>query len=117
VVDDEEGLRRLLFKVLVQEGFDVSEAENGRQALHVFASQPADVVITDMLMPDMDGLELILLLRRQLSTVRIIGVTGNATAGASLHLDIAGKFGADRTFSKPFDLPILVNAIRELAAV
>ena len=76
VVDDDQSVRLLLRAVLERRGYSVVEAENGKEGLQALSGEPTDVVITDIQMPGMDGLEMILELRGTLPTARIIAMSG-----------------------------------------
>ncbi|MCP5433610.1 MAG: response regulator [Alphaproteobacteria bacterium] len=114
VVDDEDLLRRVLKTALEQEGFVVDTAENGVAALQCMADDPADLVLTDIIMPDKEGIELILTLRKLYSEARIIAMTGGGRLGPKDLLGVAERFGADSALSKPFALDALVALIRRL---
>src|SRR5690349_18626923 len=76
VVDDDEDVRELLRRTLAKAGFAVVTAIHGADALRVFRSQPFNMVVTDVIMPEMDGLELIRVLRREQSFVNIVAMSG-----------------------------------------
>ena len=114
VIDDEEQVRTLIREVLEGAGHEVMEARNGREAIKLYEAHPTDVVITDLVMPEQDGLETIRELRRRFPAVKIIAVSG---AQQKLNLDllyIAEKLGALRTMEKPFDIRKLVALVEEL---
>ena len=115
LVGDEEDLRRGLRALLESADYDVAEAPDGRQALRFLSVQPADVVITDIVMPDMEGLELILRLRREHPRLRIIALSDTSVRRSDLYLEIAVKLGADRALPRPYKAPELLQVIRELA--
>jgi DNA-binding NtrC family response regulator len=103
VVDDEAPLRRALRRTLEQAGHEVIEAENGLVALKLHHASPADVVITDILMPERDGIEVIVALRLESPEVKIIAISGGGRFHQSEVLDIAEPLGAFATVQKPFD--------------
>jgi len=114
VIDDEEQVRTLIREVLEGAGHEVMEAGNGREAMKLFEANPTSVVITDLVMPEQDGLETIRELRRRFPAVKIIAVSG---AQQKLNLDllyVAEKLGALRTLEKPFDIRKLVALVEEL---
>ena len=76
VIDDDEALRLLLREMLQADGHAVREAANGREGLALYRAQPADLVITDILMPEQDGMEVILELTREFLDARVIAMTG-----------------------------------------
>ncbi len=114
VIDDESSIRSLLREVLEKSGHQVVEACDGREALALYQKDKADLVIIDLLMPEVDGLEATLQLSREYLDTKIIAMTG--AQGDRNFLDIAKLFGARRTFEKPFDLKEMLHAIEsELA--
>jgi len=109
VVDDEVPILQLLRKTLEGAGYQVWEALSGTEGLRQVCAQPIDVVITDILMSDMDGLEMIGELHRNFQKVRIIAISGG-----SKYLDycaVAKMLGAHETLNKPFELQQLLDAV------
>ena len=84
VVDDEEGIRTLLRNILVREGHHVTTAADGVEALQVVDTQPVDLVITDLIMPEKEGVETISELRKRFPAVKIIAMSGGGMGGGSL---------------------------------
>lgn len=115
IIDDDDLLREVLATALVQAGHIVLQARNGRQGAELFRVEPADLVITDLIMPDREGLETIIALHRELPALPIIAMSGG-TAHSKLYLDTATKLGARRTLAKPFAPAALLRAIDELLA-
>jgi len=111
VVDDEPMIRSLLRRKMEQEGHEVVEAADGRKAIRCLQESEFDLVIADILMPEQDGLEVIMYLQREQPDVKIIAVTG---LGNQLYLACAEKLGAARVFSKPFELSEVAAAAGEL---
>jgi CheY-like chemotaxis protein len=111
-VDDEEGIRRLIRETLEQAGYHVHEASDGKEGLTRYRQSPADLVIMDILMPDQDGLESILTLRREFPEARIMAITGGSDMIGILNfLDVARMLGARRTLQKPFEMQQLLDAV------
>ncbi len=110
VIDDDESIRFLLRAVLEFQGYDVIEAENGYEGLLCYQAEPADLVITDMQMPVMDGLELLMELRRRFPRVKAIAISGGRRT-----LELARTF-TPHTFEKPFSLEEVVDTVHELVA-
>ena len=111
VVDDEDQIRQLIRETLEQAGYDVQEASNGKQGLERYRTKPTDLVIMDILMPDQDGLESIMTLRREFPAARVIAITGGSDMIGILNfLDVAKMLGARRTLQKPFDMQTLLDA-------
>ena len=107
VIDDHEPIRRLLRAVLERAGHEVTGAPNGRLGLAVYRERPADVVITDLLMPEMNGLDLILELTRAFLDVKVIAMSGAPDREKTL--DAAKLLGVQHTFHKPFSMDALVK--------
>jgi DNA-binding response OmpR family regulator len=116
VIDDEQLIRLQVRTALEQEGFVVHEAGNGNEGLTRIALAIPDVVITDILMPDKEGIETILELRRRYPTIRIIAISGGGRTGNKDFLRTAKHLGADRTLAKPFGLTELLKLVREVLA-
>jgi CheY-like chemotaxis protein len=111
IIDDNEQVRAFLRKVLEQAGYIVTEAPNGHEGLLQFQQTPTALVLTDLLMPDMDGLEVTMALHRESPTVKIIVLTGGS--GESDFLDVAKLLGAHRTMKKPIAITELLQAVQE----
>jgi DNA-binding response OmpR family regulator len=116
VIDDEQLIRLQVRTALETEGFVVHEAANGNEGLTRIALVVPDVVITDILMPDKEGIETILELRRRYPTIRIIAISGGGRTGNKDFLRTAKHLGADRTLAKPFALGALLRLVREVLA-
>ncbi len=114
VVDDEILIREALRQVLEHAGYEVMDAPNGRVAMRLYDEKPADLVITDLIMPDQEGLETIMQLRRLSDRVKIIAISGGGRYGLSEFLDVAKKLGAQRTLNKPFNLQDILAIVNEL---
>ena len=113
IAEDHSKVRETIRRTLVAAGFEVREASNGAEALQAFRSQPADLVLCDMFMPDQDGLETIKVLRREFPAVKIIAISGGGSVGMDM-LPIARHLGAIEILYKPFAAADLLAAI-ELA--
>lgn len=114
IVEDDPAVRELLRKILERAGHDVLDAANGKEALSLFKANPAELIITNILMPEKEGLETIQELRREDPDIKIIAISGGGQIGPADYLEIARRFGATRTFSKPFDRKALLKAVDEL---
>ena len=113
IVDDEEMVREGLALVLQHAGYEVAMAENGRVALEQFQRKPADLVITDILMPEREGLETIADLRAINPALKIVAISGGARFGKIDVLNVALNFGADATLRKPVSNKQLLRVVRE----
>jgi YesN/AraC family two-component response regulator len=114
IVDDDFFVRDMLERLMRKAGFDVTTAENGADALKLHRSHPADLVITDIIMPEKEGLETITEFRRYFPGVKVIAISGGGRIGPANYLKMATLLGADRTFAKPVDTKQLLSAVEEL---
>ena len=110
IIDDEEIIRALLRSALEAAGYEVTEAANGREGLELFRHRPMDLVITDIVMPELNGLDMLLELTREFLQAKVIAISG--AGGEKNVLDVARLLGARQTFEKPFSLPHLLGAVR-----
>ncbi|MGI6638135.1 MAG: response regulator [Desulfobulbus sp.] len=114
VIDDDAQIRLMLRDMFGWEGYEVLEAANGREGLLVQRQQAADLVITDLIMPEQEGLETITVLKSEFPDLKIIAVSGGGRVSADQYLPMAQEFGADMVFSKPFDIRQLSAAVKQL---
>ena len=114
IVDDDEQIRVLLQQMMEWAGFEVLVAENGKIAMQMQSRQPADLVITDLIMPEQEGLETISWLKKDYPGIKIIAISGGGRIGPEAYLPAALELGADLVFSKPFDVQEVVNSVKEL---
>jgi len=114
IVDDEPQVRLVLATCLKREGYDVSEAEDGEAALRINARQPVDLIILDLLMPGMEGLETLMALRKAEQRPRVIAISGGTRSLGADFLPAALKLGADKALKKPFRNEELIAAVQEL---
>ena len=113
IVDDEDQLRTLMCETLKEAGYLVAEARDGAEALRQYRMVPADLVIMDILMPNQDGLETTVTLRREFPNVKIIAITGGSDMIGILNfLDVAKMLGAHRVLQKPFDMKALLDTVQ-----
>lgn len=116
IIDDEKEIREMLRQKLEPEGYQVETAPNGKVGLRIQEEDPCDLVITDIFMPEKEGIETIRELRRDFPEVKIIAMTGGFRYGPEELLEAARMLGAHRTLSKPFKLKEMQQAIDELLA-
>ena len=110
IIEDEDMMRILLRSALTAAGHEVVEAVNGRQGLERYRQRPTDLIITDIAMPELNGLDMILELTRHFLRAKVIAISG---VGGEAHvLDVAKLLGARRTIQKPFSMPELLEAVR-----
>lgn len=109
IVDDEEPIRQLLRSILEEDGHQVIEAADGREGLTLYRQTPTDLVITDILMPERDGMEVTLELTREFLDAKVIAMTG--ATGAQNFLNVAKLFGARQLLQKPFGCQEVRSAV------
>jgi len=110
VIDDEQAVGELIRILLTRNGYDVGTAESGREGLRQVEALRPDLVITDITMPDMEGIELISILRKQHGDVPIIAMSGNVV-GRSF-LKVTEVLGAAATLNKPFSTQELIDVVK-----
>ena len=114
IVDDEESLIDLLIDFLVENGYEVEGCVNSKDAKTKFLEFKPDIVITDVVMPDIDGIELLLELRKINADIRIIVMSGGNRGHADTYLQMADKLGANTIIRKPFELTELLLEIKKI---
>lgn len=114
LADDEEVLRGLLVGMLESDGHVVEAVSNGNQVMKALAAGSFDLVITDLIMPDKEGIETIMELRKKNPAMKIIAISGGGRSGAQNYLKLALKLGAAATLEKPFDRDGLVATVRQV---
>lgn len=112
LVDDDASFRAMLGITLRKMGHEVLEARDGKEALHLWEAEPPDCVITDLMMPDKDGLETIGAMRHQQPDVKIIAMSGGSRSSHMDYLPVAKRMGAICTLHKPFTPEALAEAIK-----
>jgi CheY-like chemotaxis protein len=116
LVDDDHAFRTMLVKLLTRGGHEVRDVEDGRAALRAQREDAADLVITDLVMPDMEGLETIQQLRREHPGIKIIAISGGGRSQPGDYLELAARLGAHSTLAKPFSGQQILAAIDEVLA-
>jgi CheY-like chemotaxis protein len=111
LVDDEVEFRQLLKNILVLEGHDVECASNGNEALGLSRRSAFDLVVTDLIMPEKEGIEMMMDLRKESPKLKIIAMTGGGFGSADDYLSFARALGAVKTLAKPFTRNEILEAI------
>lgn len=114
VIDDDADVRRVVRRILEAEGHEVLEAANGAEGLKLYHQDPCDAVITDLYMPEKEGLETIRELCRNYSDVRILAITGAAQGSVFDLRQHATRLGAKAALAKPFSRQELLDALAEV---
>jgi YesN/AraC family two-component response regulator len=104
----------MLKKMFEREGFRVATAEDGRKGIKIYENSSIDLVITDLIMPEKEGIETIIALKKIDSFAKIIAISGDNQANPVSYLEMAMKLGAQKAFTKPIKKEMLIGAAREL---
>jgi CheY-like chemotaxis protein len=116
IIEDDEDDRHFLEEALVCAQHTVCSAPNGKVAMQLLREHQIDLVITDMVMPEMDGVETIVALRRDYPEIKIIAVSGSGAINSSNYLRLAKGLGAQFVMPKPFAASEVLDAIHSLLA-
>jgi CheY-like chemotaxis protein len=114
LVDDDADFRRATRRMLEHGGHEVIEAADGKSALERYAANPADLILTDVYMPGVDGIEAIIRLQQEFPNARIIATSGGGYRDKEDVLTTAARLGARRTLPKPVDRKALLDAVAEV---
>lgn len=114
VVEDDYAFRSIIRDAVEEAGHEAAEADNGNTAMERVREEAIDLVITDIVMPEREGLETIRDLKRDFPEIPVIAISGGGAIDGETYLDLAKRFGADKIFCKPFDLGELMGAVEEL---
>jgi CheY-like chemotaxis protein len=114
IVEDDNEMREMLKIALIRRKYTIIEASNGKEAITRFKPSITDLVITDLIMPDDDGLKVIMTLRQLKPSIKIIAISGGGKAGPGNYLNLAKALGADATYSKPFSINDLIVTMEQL---
>ena len=116
VVDDDAAVRGIIRAFLEGAGHEIEEAGDGKEGLKRLGGQPADLVITDVYMEGMDGIEFLVEIQRTRPETRVLMMSGGGQLGGPSHFDIAEALGAVGTIAKPFDKGQLLEAVTHILA-
>lgn len=116
LVDDDLQFQQMLKQYLERNNFEVITAENGVQALERFQKDRFDLIITDIIMPEKEGIETIIEMKKQQPQMKIIAISGGGRVDARDYLVYAERFGANAVFTKPLDRNVFISRVRELLA-
>lgn len=114
IIDDDVSLRRTIRRMLASTGHEIVEAADGAQGVELVRAAGADLVITDLIMPDQDGIETIQLLRDGWPGIKILAISGGGLLDPADRLVDAELLGADAALSKPFEIAELREKVAEL---
>jgi CheY-like chemotaxis protein len=116
LIDDDNALRTVTTEILRQAGYTVDDVPDGKSGLDLLEAGQHDLVITDIAMPDMDGLELIMNLSHSPSKPRIIAISGDSQFSESIYLPTARQLGVQATLSKPIRSEVLLQTVAKVLA-
>lgn len=114
IIDDEEQIRLMLRWWFENEGYTVTLAANGKEGIAAYQAKPADLIITDLIMPDKEGLETIIELKQANPEIKIIAISGGGRNTPHGYLEMAEQLGATKTFNKPIRKADLMAAVNQL---
>ena len=114
VIDDDPEIRETVRRILASRGHTVELAQDGKVGIAALAQHVPDLVITDVFMPDQDGIETIIELRKAFPNLRVIAMSGGSTGGLMSLLDDMEAFGANATLPKPFTPKELIAAVNSV---
>ncbi|MGD9182468.1 MAG: response regulator [Desulfobacterales bacterium] len=113
IIDDEPQIRSMLRLMLERVGYEIAEAPDGIEGIRKYRENPADLIITDLIMPNKDGIGMIIDLKKEFPKVKIIAMSGGGVNRPEGYLDGAKKLGATRTLTKPIDRDEMLKAVKE----
>lgn len=116
VIEDDKQMQSILCRWLDREGYRVETADDGDEGMRMIRADPPDLVITDIFMPQKEGIQVIMELRRDFPDMKVISISGGGRFGIDDNLGAAKALGASRTFAKPFDWTEFMQSVRELVA-
>lgn len=116
IADDDDLFGEMIQKTLTTFSYEVARVRNGKEALRIYDPKLFDLVLTDLIMPDMEGVELILALRKVHPAVKVIAMSGGGRNQPEAYLSIARRVGAVQTLAKPFPLEELLQAVKDALA-
>jgi DNA-binding NtrC family response regulator len=114
IIDDDEQIRQLLQQMLQGAGYETVVAENGKVGMKCYRQNRPDLVITDLIMPEKEGMETIVELKKEYSDAKIIAISGGGRLAPENYLAIAKRLGAAYTFTKPLERKALLEAVASL---
>jgi DNA-binding NtrC family response regulator len=113
IIDDESQIRSMLRLMLERVGYEVVEAPDGIEGIRQYREKPADLIITDLIMPNKDGIGMIIDLKKEFPNVKIIAMSGGGVNRPEGYLDGAKKLGASCTLTKPIDREEMLMAVKD----
>ena len=112
VIDDESQIRSMLRLMLERAGYEVEEAPDGMEGIRIYRENPVDLVISDLIMPNKDGIGMMIELRKEFPDIKFIAMSGGGLNKPDGYLEGAKKLGANWTLTKPIDREELLRAVK-----
>lgn len=116
IIDDDTAMRHAMRATLERQGHQVAEAGDGKAGLKAYHESVFDLVVTDIIMPGMEGLETVMALKKFTPTLKIIAMSAGGKGDAHDYLEMAGRFGATKTLRKPFTSEELMSTVEVVLA-
>lgn len=117
IIDDDRELAQSIREILVDEGFRVDMASNGREGIRLQNTMPYELIITDIVMPEEDGLEVIMWVRKTHPNTKLIAISGGGYFDSRDYLLMAKELGAKIVLCKPFEIKSLLSGVRRLLGI
>jgi DNA-binding response OmpR family regulator len=115
IIDDDDRFRDMLKDMIERNGYEVVSASDGKEGIDLYRKEPTDLIITDIIMPNKEGMETIFELRKDFPDVKIIAISGGGKGKAEDYLSSAGLIpNVKRSFQKPFAMDEMLQAVKEL---
>ena len=114
IIDDDPTMRQTIRTILEEENCHIAEAHDGQHALKFLQSKPVDMIIVDIIMPEKDGIEVIIETTEKYPHIKILSLSGGGLIDADAHLHTAQELGADQTLVKPFKNNDLIDKVHLL---
>ena len=114
IIEDDAALRETICDILEAANYEVKDTNNGKEGLAWHKEQLFDLIITDILMPDIDGLEIIMEIREKYPETKLIAISGGGYIASAQYLYAAEKLGSQKVLSKPFENEELISKVNDL---